>query len=865
MTAGEESEVRNEVTTEGGRRGVHQATAATSFALLVVFSAALIFTGHGGAIGSPQMVALVGLAYVATTRANVRLVVRDIHLNYVPTEFALLLGVLVLPPVSHVVVRMVASAVATVWRVHRRRLPTANYAIANAFLGGADVAIFTATLALLGWDQRLSSNGPTLIAVAWVALQLAQPIAVVVGRLWNRSTVDWAAEKRGVQLSVVLSFGTMICALIFALGFEDHNDYLLPLFAILLVSAIAPFRYVMALFVKADEFRSLDEFFTLLQTTDSTNVNEALQLAAKSSGAKSAQLVILEREGLNQNLDSALTISIGSQVSSNIEDLPGLWQEALRTSKIRVQARRRTTSRSGTAQSLHDEQSQIVCPLILKGNPVGLLVCSDQRDDRVTMISVSMATRLAQQLSMWLEQDRLLGELRREMVERTREALQDPLTGLLNRRGFNESWNDTLDRGFGHLAVLLIDLDRFKDVNTHLGHSGGDELLVQVAERLRRIAPAGSSIARLGGDEFSVVVPVMIPGKQAEKDALSFGKAVRRALGSEHVIEGETIAVGGSVGVALYPEHGDNLNTLLYNADAAMFAAKDDPENGVVAHADTAINSGSSVADAYRLKTAIENRDIKVWYQPIVDMHTYQVAGFEALARWQDGMSVVLPSEFISLAERSGHIHALTELVMNDAFSNMVRWRSQTGLNLHVAVNFSPLSISHPHSLKAISETLEWTGLPPDAVHIEVTESRMFRDPERAIVHLDELKRRGLKISLDDFGTGHSTHEWLMRMAPNEIKIDRMFIRDIHDPRAAGIVEVDVLLASKFDMTVVAEGIETTEQWERARDLGVTYGQGFLLGRPMPVEKVNRWLVEEHLQLKKLVRSQGLATTSARS
>jgi EAL domain-containing protein (putative c-di-GMP-specific phosphodiesterase class I) len=222
-------------------------------------------------------------------------------------------------------------------------------------------------------------------------------------------------------------------------------------------------------------------------------------------------------------------------------------------------------------------------------------------------------------------------------------------------------------------------------------------------------------------------------------------------------------------------------------------------------------------------------------------------------------MSVVLPSEFISLAERSGHIHALTELVMNDAFSNMVRWREQTGLDLHVAVNFSPLSISHPQSLKAISETLEWTGLPPDAVHIEVTESRMFRDPERAIVHLDELKRRGLKISLDDFGTGHSTHEWLMRMAPNEIKIDRMFTRDIHNPRAAGIVEVDVLLASKFDMTVVAEGIETTEQWQRARELGVTFGQGFLLGRPMPVEKVNRWLVEEHLQLKKLVRSEGLA------
>jgi diguanylate cyclase (GGDEF)-like protein len=849
MTTGAQSGVKN-------KQSGPNAVLAIAVGCSVFLSSLLVFTGHGGGVGSPLMMLLVGLAYVATFRARARLVVREIQMHYVPTEFALLLGVLVLPPITHIAVRIVSTAIATVWRMYRRQLPTAHFALTNSFLSAVDVGVFAGALALLRWNGELSGNGPALIAAAWVAVQLPYPIITLFGRSRN-SAIDWTGERRSTLLSVVFSFVTMTSALIFALCIVNQTTYVLPLFAILILALIAPFRYVMGLLVKADEYRSLDEFFTLLQATDATNVAEALGLAAKASGARSAKLVIVEREGLNRTLDNALIISVGSQTSQVVEDLPGIWQEALRTSKVRVQTRRRTPQfGNGKAAA---NVTQIICPLVLKGNAAGLLICTDQLEQRVTSVSVSMAVRLAQQLSMWLEQDRLLGELRREMVERTKEALQDPLTGLLNRRGFNESWSDTLERGFGHLAVLLIDLDRFKDVNTHLGHSGGDELLIQVAQRLRRIAPAGSSVARLGGDEFSIVIPMMIPGKQAEQDALAFGKAVRRALSPEHIIDGETIAVGGSVGVALYPEHGDNLNTLLYNADAAMFAAKDDPEVGVVAHADAAISSGSSVADAYRLKTAIENRDIKVWYQPIVDMRTYQVAGFEALARWQDGMSVVLPSEFISLAERSGHIHALTELVMNDAFSNMVRWREQTGLDLHVAVNFSPLSISHPQSLKAISETLEWTGLPPDAVHIEVTESRMFRDPERAIVHLDELKRRGLKISLDDFGTGHSTHEWLMRMAPNEIKIDRMFTRDIHNPRAAGIVEVDVLLASKFDMTVVAEGIETTEQWQRARELGVTFGQGFLLGRPMPVEKVNRWLVEEHLQLKKLVRSEGLA------
>ncbi len=834
------------------RPGATVSIALAGTALLTL--ATTLLSRDSNRFGTWACAGTVALAYLLTSRATIHLVVRDVHVNYAPTEFSLLLGALLLPPLPHIGIGFAATAVGSFLRSRRRSSRAKEAAAISGFGRGFEVAAFTCALAIAGWRQNLGANAPIFIGAAWVAMQIPAPLTAIASQRLSDREVDWRRGRRSAAITLVLSFQTMLCALVFALCLLGHFRFVLLFFTLLLLSLATPFRHIVNLLIKGEEFRSVDQFFTLLQTTDSKNLDNALNLAAHAVGAREARLVILQREGLDQSLDSALSIAVGNRTSSSIETLPDLWQEAIESCTIQS----KVNDRPARTEAIED-RTQIVCPLLLKGQAVGLLVCLDQRVNRLTEGALSMATRLAQHLSMWLEQDRLLGELRREMIERTREALHDPLTGLLNRRGFNEAWDETIKRGAQQLAVLLIDLDRFKDVNTHLGHAGGDELLVQVAHRLRKSAPPRSAVARLGGDEFAIIVPVSGTRNEIQSQSMTIGRSFRAALEPEHLIANESIVVGGSVGFAMFPDHGNNLTTLLYNADAAMFAAKENPDIGVVAHTEKLFSNGSNVADAYRLRAAIKNRDIKVWYQPIIDMRTYQIAGFEALARWQDGMSVVLPSEFISLAERSGHIHSLTELVINDAFSNTMRWRNQTGLDLHISVNFSPLSISHPQALRAINETLEWTGLPAAAVHIEVTESRMFRDPERALLQLDELKQRGLKISLDDFGTGHSTHEWLMRMSPDEIKIDRMFIRDIHEPRAAGIVEVDVLLASKFDMTVVAEGIETTEQWLRARELGVDYGQGFLIGRPMPVEKVNRWLVEEHLEIHKLFERRSIA------
>ena len=240
---------------------------------------------------------------------------------------------------------------------------------------------------------------------------------------------------------------------------------------------------------------------------------------------------------------------------------------------------------------------------------------------------------------------------------------------------------------------------------------------------------------------------------------------------------------------------------------------------------------------------------------PIVDMATYRVAGFEALARWKDRGRIVMPQEFIPLAEKTGHIHALTTSLIGQAIENTHLWTQRFGRKIEVGINISPMSVANPATYEALVDSLARTGLDPSAVYLEVTESRVFKDPMRATVHLNHLRKTGVKLSLDDFGTGASTHEWLFRMKPDQIKIDRMFVKDMCvDERAAGIVELDVQTGRKFNAAVVAEGIETVAHWHAARAMGVSFAQGYLLGRPKPASEIQDWLEHEEPRLEQFIR-----------
>jgi diguanylate cyclase (GGDEF)-like protein len=790
------------------------------------------------------------ITFVLLERRAIRVSVGTHNMNFSPTEVPMLIAAFVLGPGAHVIARAFGSFFGTIWRIRKvSDSPTLTIAFANASTGAMEAAVFSAALGIFGWRRDLSG---------WFAIQpvAAGLFAGVAYHLVTHASCKLAGNgvansesKSRIMNGLVPSLAIMTGSVTIAMAFSRRD--LLPVFLAFFAVAIAiPFRQMLGMLVHGEGYRSLDEFYRYLQNTTSENIDGALELASKSAKSISAELVILEREGLDQNLESALIFGIGSKASTTIAALPRRWQQALQTSQILTRSDRKGMSES----ELPASRTEIISPLTVDGNVVGLLVCSDQLDSTkgIKATDVTMVERLGQHLSLWFEKDRLISQLRTDMVNRTIEAVQDPLTGLLNRRGFEEAWNSAVANNMAQAAILMVDLDYFKGVNNHKGHQGGDEVLRQVAQRLQDHLPDRSFIARFGGDEFAVCIPDL-RGSDAHDGAFAIGMKLRRALAKAHVVEGESMSVGGSVGIALFPEHGEDLPELLARADAALYAAKEDPSIGVASQGLTNFSSSDQFFDSFKLKAAIDDGSVQPWYQPIIDMRTYKIAGFEALVRWREDDVFVLPSAFVPLAEKSGHIHDLTEAVMRASIPNLARWRQQTKLDLHLSINLSPLSLGNLQVTNALTNLLRSNQLPPSAIHMEVTESRVLKDPERATVYLKKLQQLGVKISLDDFGTGHSSFEWLMHLGADELKVDRVFTKDIAQERAEGIVKVQRVLATTFKMGIVAEGIETADQWNRLRALDIDYGQGFLLGKPMPAAVVDRWLREEEPYLRNTI------------
>jgi diguanylate cyclase (GGDEF)-like protein len=786
---------------------------------------------------------LVGIAYLAVQLAQVRLTLgRKVQLHYTASELPLLVGAILLGPFTHIAVRFFGTAAGTAWRRSRSGTndPIVGPAFANATSGALEVAVFGAVLMAFDWRASLFGSAPISVLIAWIPYAAVWETLIALARKLQgdtlRESINWPRVARGVALS----FATMIAGLIFTMSVTSETRLLTPLLLIGVLCILAPVKFVMRLLARAEAHRSLDQFFTLLQTTDTDNVAEALLLACDAAQSSTVELILLERSGHSLPYDVIHLVTAQGRRTLTVGELPVRFRSRFDAEVLSVYPNELPKDSIDTPPA----RTEIVCPLVANGAVIGLLVLNDQLDgaDTVDQSDVEVALRLAQHLSLWVQQDRLMTSLRNE-------AFNDPLTGLLNRRGFTEQWTALRSEGHQRVVALMIDLDNFKEINTHAGHGGGDQVLIEAAERLRAALPPRTVIARFGGDEFAVLIPGI--RDQVSQDAYEFGLVVRRALSNRFRVDGSLLTVGGSVGVALWPDHGDDLTAVLKAADAALYAAKNDPDVGVSSQALPSYGSDSSLKmNAHRLEAALSNGDIKVFYQPLIDMATCRVAGFEALVRWQDGDQLVPPDRFIPLAEKTGHIHALTNYVMKHSFAATRAWQQMTGRPLTISVNFSTLSIGNPSVLDALDIELLKSGLNAADVHVEVTESRILRDTLRSTVHLKAVKQKGVKISLDDFGTGASTHQWLAIMQPDEIKIDRSFIRTMDEKHGEGIIKTHVFMAELFDMSTVAEGIETVEQWNRLQQLGVKNGQGYLLARPMPQEQVQTWLLndEPHLQ-----------------
>ena len=414
----------------------------------------------------------------------------------------------------------------------------------------------------------------------------------------------------------------------------------------------------------------------------------------------------------------------------------------------------------------------------------------------------------------------------------TQRKGRDPLTGLPNRALLLDRLTQTLARAEREQrpsAVLFLDLDRFKAINDSLGHTVGDELLRQAAERLRTAIRKEDTVARIGGDEFVILIAEI---GDAE-NAAGIASKVLAALRVPFVIEEHELSVSASCGIAISPADGTEAPVLLQRADTALYQCKAeggggyrlfDPEMDRRAHARLQLEQG--------LRRAIEHGEFLLHYQAQIDLASGTVTGAEALVRWQHPEGrLVPPGEFIPLAEDMGYIGAIGEWVLREACTEALRWPPV----LRVSVNVSARQLTQPDFTVTVREILEETGLPPGRLEIEVTESALMSDPARAIATLEELQELGIQIAMDDFGTGYSSLGQLKRLPLQRLKIDKSFVQDVpEDPNEVVIVEAILGLARQLNRIVVAEGVETESQLAFLRERGCDEAQGYLIAKPVP-------------------------------
>jgi diguanylate cyclase (GGDEF)-like protein/PAS domain S-box-containing protein len=438
-----------------------------------------------------------------------------------------------------------------------------------------------------------------------------------------------------------------------------------------------------------------------------------------------------------------------------------------------------------------------------------------------------------------------LEEARRELHH---IAFHDPLTGLPNRVAFQEKLDAAVSgcpEKTCAVGVLFVDLDNFKLINDSFGHAAGDELLCAIAGRLQGATRAADIVARQGGDEFLVLLadidPPQVPAdpEYARTAAEVVARKIRRTLRAPFVVSGVEIFVSASIGVSLYPDDAADSETLLKHADTAMYRAKD---AGRDCHALYAVDKDDALAQlsmAGRLRTAIQRAEgLVLHYQPLVRLDTGSIVGAEALIRWQDGERLVPPGDFLPLAERTGLMGPLSDWVIGEACAQAKLWRDRK-VDLYVSINLPP-SFWQPTAMRHVLSTIESFGLSPDRLMIEITESAMMVESRANMESvIDELHQRGLRLAIDDFGSGHSSLSRLNQMRVSTLKIDRSFVQDLpHDPNSAVLVSSIIQLAKNLGLDPLAEGIETEEQRAFFLEHGCDLGQGFHFSRPVAAKEL---------------------------
>jgi diguanylate cyclase (GGDEF)-like protein len=431
---------------------------------------------------------------------------------------------------------------------------------------------------------------------------------------------------------------------------------------------------------------------------------------------------------------------------------------------------------------------------------------------------------------------RVSRRIARQLARIRYQAFHDDLTGLPNRLRFRAGVAEAVEEarhGRMDFAVLLVDLDRFKEVNDALGHDVGDELLVELGSRLGQALPANALLTRLGGDEFGVVVP-----EATEPDALRVAERVRTSIGELFVLDGLPVAVEGSIGIALCPEDGEDVDTLLRRADVAMYAAKE-RRLGIARYEPSfETTSAERLALMAELGHALDAGELVLYLQPQARLADREVVGAEALVRWvHPERGLIPPGDFVPFAERTGLGRRLSRFVLEAAIELLASWGD--GAPHRLAVNLSMVDLLDVTLPDEVERLLAEAGVEPGRLELEITEGVIMADPVRVGAVLERLREVGVKLAIDDFGTGYSSLAYLKSLPVDLLKIDRSFISGMaHDSRDVAVVHSAIELAHTLGLGVVAEGVEDEETFEALRELGCDVAQGYLIARPLPAREL---------------------------
>ena len=780
---------------------------------------------------------LLVLLFVAVEASVLHVQVRREAQTISMSEIPLVLGLFLADPLVVVLTRVVGSGLVYVF--YRRQAPLK--VAFNLSLAFAEVSLALAVF------HAVSGSAEAVSPTSWVASYLA----VLASSSFSAMVVTlviylYEGGLRLKDLRSALATGLPIAALTATIGLiatnclilSAHTAWLLALAAVLGVMAYRAYASLV------DRHLSLERLYRFSQVVGSHPevegvVQSVLAQARDLLHAERAELLLLaagDTGGLRMSYDGERLVR---QDAGEIAPGSWLWRRVVDAASPVLVGRASKQGAGREYLELRGIREAIVAPLHGVSGVVGAVVVADRMGSvrSFTTSDVRLLETVANHASIALENGRLVDRLRHD-------ARHDALTGLPNRAYLEaqlvEALTDVKVGRSSGVALLLMDLDGFKEVNDTLGHLHGDLLLREVGNRLRTTVPPGCLVARLGGDEFAVLVV----DSDDEQAALEVGHDIRRALEEPASLEDVQLEVGGSIGLALAPLHGTDVGTLLKRADVAMYAAKATGRGVVVYRSELDDNEPAKLVLATELRAALANDEIEVHAQPKARLSTGEVVGVELLLRWHSPTrGTVPPDEFIPVAERTGLLRPLTATVLGEGLAACARWRL-AGHRLSVAVNLSTRSLLDPDLVDDVLAVLALHRVDPDQLTLEITEGSVMNDLAGSTPVLDRLHAAGVRLSVDDFGTGYSSLSYLSRLPVDEVKIDKHFVlgmaTDDHD---AAIVQSVIDLGGNLGLEVVAEGVEDAATWDRLAMLGCDIAQGWYIGRPMPLDALLPWLV----------------------